>query len=281
MSKHFRQNDRLQKCLVSDAHHVVMGDRGEHVGLIQQALTLLGMGIIAPAEIASKHYGRTTADAVLRFKGPPRNIINKTYQNSPDNIVGKMTIEYLDCEMQEFERRKPSFYVSETVHGQPHDHSRCPRLQAGNHERTPINPQRFGAMINFYGDHETDYLGFKDYAVDPKYQVAESGEIRPLSWIAPERGGLRDKSASDICMRSIPVYEAHEVPKGVRSIVDEIRRVAMPGCRITFAGEPVYAHKIIKLGPLIERIDLKRPVIINGQTIGESTNSAWVVVFLG
>ncbi len=281
MSKHFKDNDRLQECLISPAHHVVLRDRGGHVALIQKALEMLGVGLIDPAEIREQRYGVSTAEAVRRFKGPPRNIINWTYQSQPDNIVGKMTIERLDLEMQEFDRQKHSRYVSETRDGQPHDHRRCPRLQAGDHELTPINPQQFGAMVNFYGDHETDYLGFKDYAVDPEHQYAESGQRRPLSWIPPELGGLCARSASDICMRSVPVYEAHEVKKGVKSIVDEIRRIAMPGCRITFAGEPIFAHKITRLGPLIERVDLKLPVVIDGRTIRERTASAWVVWFLG
>jgi hypothetical protein len=45
-SRLFKHNERLQRCLVSDPHHV---ERGEHVALfkiIQRALMLLGSSII-------------------------------------------------------------------------------------------------------------------------------------------------------------------------------------------------------------------------------------------
>src|SRR4051794_24028168 len=98
VSQLFRNNDRLQRCLVSPPDHVVPGSQGEHVALIQKALTMLGAAVISPSEIAASFYGTTTARAVLAFKGPPRNIINTAYQRAPDNIVGQMTIAQLDKE---------------------------------------------------------------------------------------------------------------------------------------------------------------------------------------
>jgi hypothetical protein len=39
-------------------------------------------------------------------------------------------------------------------------------------------------MINIFGDHETDYLGLKDFSTDVNFQ--EGG---PLTFRASERGG--------------------------------------------------------------------------------------------
>ncbi len=103
ISRQFRDDVRLQRCLRSAPDHVLPGSRGEHVGRIQGALIKLGVAVIGAAEIASQFYGPDTAKAVLRYKGPPRNIVNKRYQDAPDNIVGQMTIDRLDDEMDALE----------------------------------------------------------------------------------------------------------------------------------------------------------------------------------
>ena len=101
-SQLFRGNQALQAALVNDASHITIGSRGEHVRLIQRALTHLGDRSISGAEYAKATYGPTTAGAVLRFK-TDRKIINTAYQKSADNIVGKMTVQALDTEMARFE----------------------------------------------------------------------------------------------------------------------------------------------------------------------------------
>jgi hypothetical protein len=99
-SKHFKGVSRFEFCLVSDPSHVVPGERGPHVGKIQEALITLGAVIISADEIRANFYGTTTVRAVLGFKGPPRNILNiALHQREPDNIVGKKTIVALDQEM--------------------------------------------------------------------------------------------------------------------------------------------------------------------------------------
>lgn len=50
------------------------------------------------AEISAQRYGPSTAAAVLTYK-KKRAIINRSYQNAEDNIVGKMTIASLDKEL--------------------------------------------------------------------------------------------------------------------------------------------------------------------------------------
>jgi|SRR5687768_13175982 peptidoglycan hydrolase-like protein with peptidoglycan-binding domain len=94
----FSPNQRLQKTLISDPAHVVPGERGDHVARIQAALKDLDGLAIDEVELSRKVYGPSTAAAVLSFKRA-RKIINRSYQTSEDNIVGKMTIAALDKEM--------------------------------------------------------------------------------------------------------------------------------------------------------------------------------------
>jgi hypothetical protein len=53
---------------------------------------------IDPGEIKTQRYGPSTAAAVLAYKRK-RKIINRAYQQSEDNIVGRMTIAALDKDM--------------------------------------------------------------------------------------------------------------------------------------------------------------------------------------
>jgi len=102
-SKLFRNDAKLQACLVNDPAHVALGAVGEHVGKIQQALAIVDGAQIEANELAVKRYGPSTAAAVLNFK-KKRDIVNRSYQTHADNIVGKMTIAALDEEMVEHER---------------------------------------------------------------------------------------------------------------------------------------------------------------------------------
>lgn len=104
-SELFRGDSRLEKCLVSDPHHVVLGDRGPFVGKIQYAVLVLEGGRIPGGEVQDRRYGPGTAKLVLQYK-TRRKIINLSYQRTADNIVGKMTIRRLDDEMVAFETRE-------------------------------------------------------------------------------------------------------------------------------------------------------------------------------
>ena len=101
-SELFRGDPRLEKTLVSDPHHVVLGNRGEFVSKIQYAVLTLQGGRIGAGELDRRLYGPETARAVLEYK-TRRKIINTSYQRQADNIVGKMTIQRLDAEMVAFE----------------------------------------------------------------------------------------------------------------------------------------------------------------------------------
>ena len=109
-SRLFRGNAALEACLVQDSAHVTPSTVGEHVQLIQRALIYLGYKTIAGSEYRYGTYGRTTAAAVLRFK-QQRRIINYSYQNQADNIVGKMTIRRLDKEMTLIQDLPPRPYL--------------------------------------------------------------------------------------------------------------------------------------------------------------------------
>ena len=74
------------------------GNRGDFVGLIQIALIEIDNATIDAGELAGEIYGNSTAAAVLAYK-KRRAIINRSYQSSADNIVGKMTIRSLDDDM--------------------------------------------------------------------------------------------------------------------------------------------------------------------------------------
>ena len=94
-SQLFSGSKELQACLTSDAAHVVPGARGEHVALIQSALVRFRFLNIDDARSEARFYGSRTAAAVLAYKRE-FEIINRNYQSTADNIVGKMTIASLD-----------------------------------------------------------------------------------------------------------------------------------------------------------------------------------------
>ena len=94
----FAGDVRLEACLVDNAAHLTQGAHGEHVRLVQVALGYLDGAVIAAAELKRGVYGSSTARAVLTFK-TKRGIVNRSYQKTADDIVGKMTIAALDAEM--------------------------------------------------------------------------------------------------------------------------------------------------------------------------------------
>ncbi len=100
----FRNDDKLQACLIADAAHVIPGASGKHVGLIQKGLRRISNASIDSVDLDGERYGQSTADAVLAYK-QSRQIINRAYQQKPDNIVGKMTIAQLDKELLELDKK--------------------------------------------------------------------------------------------------------------------------------------------------------------------------------
>jgi hypothetical protein len=97
-SNTFSGDERLEACLVKDSAHLTLGVQGEFVALVQSALIFLDELTIDEQELNSFTYGPSTAAAVLKFK-KKRKIINTSYQQHEDDIVGKMTIKAMDDEL--------------------------------------------------------------------------------------------------------------------------------------------------------------------------------------
>lgn len=101
----FKDNQRLQDCLIKDSARIMLGAQGEHVGKIQQALMIMDKSLNIDDELKQQYYGHKTAQAVKNYKenhNPP--IINRSYQSQADNIVGKMTIQALDDDILKLEK---------------------------------------------------------------------------------------------------------------------------------------------------------------------------------
>jgi peptidoglycan hydrolase-like protein with peptidoglycan-binding domain len=101
-SKLFSGNARLKACETQDPAHVLEGDSGEHVRLIQAALAAVDGADIDAGERSAGRYGKSTSAAVLSYKSR-RQIINHAYQKTADAIVGKMTIARLDADVEALE----------------------------------------------------------------------------------------------------------------------------------------------------------------------------------
>lgn len=251
--------ERLERCVLNDSDHITPGSHGDHVKKIQTALNRLSEG---PGRENFRlkvdgWYGPNTASAVKAYKNAPSRKILQPWQKSADDIVGKRTIKSLDDEMDILESEIPLFsgFISPTNRGAPHDHTKCPmppRVSGdlvdghASHLGTPINPKGFGRKINIYGEGETDYLQFVDFATELQFAVG-----RPLTSTLP------GQCASDICMRSAPINKVTE---------GEIKRLARPislgGCRFTYASniitfDPGRVHQFLRtLGVVIAQARL-------------------------
>lgn len=92
--------------MIDDSAHLTLGVVGDHVSKVHTALFALDNVSVAASELRAQQYGPSTAAAVLAFK-TRRNIINRSYQKTADNIVGKMTIAAMDREMALKEHEPP------------------------------------------------------------------------------------------------------------------------------------------------------------------------------
>ncbi len=101
-SRLFKGDPRLEAAQVHDHAHLTLGAQGHHVAKVQMALNAVDWLRIDRIELARQYYGRSTAAAVLAYK-TRRSIVNHAYQNTPDDIVGKMTITRLDADLRLWE----------------------------------------------------------------------------------------------------------------------------------------------------------------------------------
>jgi hypothetical protein len=113
----FAGDERLEACLVEDRAHLTLGVQGEFVAKVQAALIFVDAVAITDQELETLTYGKSTAAAVLAFK-KKRRIINRAYQQTEDDIVGKMTIRALDEELKVAEDAAVDLSVSPTCIGQ-------------------------------------------------------------------------------------------------------------------------------------------------------------------
>lgn len=108
-------DQKLKDCAENPSGHIsqTANNQGGHVSRIQTALRLLAqtepnLAVFTNKpefnkDFADRKYGKGTADAVLNYK-IGRVIIDRSRQTQADNIVGKMTIDWLDNEMKAFEK---------------------------------------------------------------------------------------------------------------------------------------------------------------------------------
>jgi hypothetical protein len=89
---------KLEAAATSHSAHIMRGAMGPHVAKIQSALFVLDGVEVSAAERKSSTYGSSTAAAVLAYK-EKRNIVNRSYQSSADDIVGIMTMKAMDDEL--------------------------------------------------------------------------------------------------------------------------------------------------------------------------------------
>ncbi len=111
ISKSLRSDQRLQAAATSDPSHILKNARGDHVSKIQRALLqLFESADITRTELSETHFGETTEKTVKAFKSQKgKEIINHSYQISPDAIVGKMTLAELDKQIASKEKDDPDF----------------------------------------------------------------------------------------------------------------------------------------------------------------------------
>jgi hypothetical protein len=112
-SESFRGDPKLEAAAVSNPAHILkpptgIPPTGIHVSKIQRALMQLDGTKIDKNELDLGSYSDSTVSAVLRYKDK-RKIINRSYQNSVDPIVGIMTMASLDKEILMTEKEDPDF----------------------------------------------------------------------------------------------------------------------------------------------------------------------------
>jgi hypothetical protein len=127
----FAGDTKLEAAAQSHPAHIVKGAVGPHVAKIQGALFALDGVEVAESERRSQTYGPSTAAAVLAYK-KKRDIVNRSYQSSADDVVGIMTVKALDDEL-----------LASQVDPQPVDR-RCERREAGG-PRLAVSDQQFEA----------------------------------------------------------------------------------------------------------------------------------------
>lgn len=90
----------LERCAIANNGHFFpeMPNRPELLDAVSRIRTALEQHGYRSGDLPGV-YGKSTGDAVLKFKGPPRNFLGLG-QRTPNNYVGIQTIARLDQEIQ-------------------------------------------------------------------------------------------------------------------------------------------------------------------------------------
>lgn len=204
-SELFSGDAKLEACANRDSAHILQGMFGDHVGKIQTALqTLIPDHIIDQRDLDQKRYGPSTAAAVLDYK-TRRKIINFSYQQKSDDIVGKMTIAAMDNEL--IHRIGP---IDPSEMFFPPVWEPIPGFDVRAPDGTVIDlPSRIGrpfGWIDLDGDptdifEESDALGHKMYIVVITHGSQGPGPVRKL---APVVAQAIASTAAKSATRNLP-----------------------------------------------------------------------------
>ena len=122
----------------------------------------------------------------------------------------------------------------------------------------PVNPKRGGRLINLGGEGETPE--FEDYQVDLSHSFGQKGGFRPWTDDSDLSVFIPNRSASHITMRGVPLTLNENFAK-------VIKRIAGPGCVLTFSGD-IANEKVIL--PLLKGLPLERK--LGGNTGTDQNN---------
>ncbi|BDC49314.1 hypothetical protein F183_A16300 [Bryobacterales bacterium F-183] len=147
----------LARCAETHAGHLLRGMSSspaikDAVARIQRALRQLGFTINDPEGT----YGASTEAAVLKFKGPPRNILGAG-QSRPDGVVGIQTIHRLDSELVGRSNKWRLAFI-------------------GN--KPPIGPETFTVFIVSQESRDSQGFSVARLFVDDKLKTGFKGETK-------------------------------------------------------------------------------------------------------
>jgi RHS repeat-associated protein len=98
---------------------------------------------------------------------------------------------------------------------------------------TPVEPIGDGIAIAIFGVR--DNPRYNDYSTDPDHDWHDGIREGPNAYWRPNTSTLKDKSVSDIVIRSSPIHEI---------TWKEIVRISKPGAVVTISGPRPYVHKV-------------------------------------
>lgn len=182
-SRIFKGDPVFEACLVRDNAHIKYGAVGKHVAKIHTALFRLDNLDVTRSERDRQAYEDSTVRAVLAYKRK-RKIINRSYENDVDPIVGKMTIASLDEDMFRWEnnpedvRKRPEIQKAYTVIG---------RVRASHLHHASVREQ----SLCFQNPDPRTRALLRGQGRNRRHDRTPGQPAAASSWQAPERGTPR------------------------------------------------------------------------------------------